>query len=258
MPIVTLTTDWGVRDFYAGAFKGELLRTAENITVVDISHLVQSFDLVNGAFIFRNAYAKFPNGTVHVIGLVSQAEKEAGLIAIRYKGYYFIGMNDGFFSLVFDELPEDIVVIEPSKQKHTAFDQVAVVNAAAFLATGRNFSDLGKKATNFIQKTHFRPVIEDNIIKGTVIYIDAFENVITNITKSLFERVGKGKQFEIIARRGEYTISVLSERYSDVPRGQVLAQFNTAGYLEIAINQANAAGLLGMNYGDIVRIDFKR
>jgi S-adenosylmethionine hydrolase len=257
MPVVTLTTDWGIKDFYAGAFKGALLSEVENIVIVDISHQVHPFDVLNGAFIFRNAYRKFPNGTIHVIGLVAQVSNGQGLLVIRNEGQYFIGMNDGFFSLVFDEMPGDIISIDPSDEKHTAFDQAAVIKATVHLLKEGSFNDLGKPVKSFVQKTHLRPVIEESIIKGTVIYIDAFENVITNITEELFEKTGKGRKFEINARRNEYIITALSEKYNDVERGQLLALFNSAGYLELALNQGNAAGLLGMKYGDIVRIDFK-
>ncbi len=257
MQIVTLTTDWGIRDFYVGALKAAILNTSENITIIDISHFVQPFDLLSGAFIFRNAYQKFPNGTIHIIGVVAQAQSNASMIVIRHQGQYFIGTNDGFFSLVFDELPEDIIVLEPSSEKHTAFDQAAAIEAVSHLTQGKEFKRLGKPLENFVQKTHLRPVIEDKIIKGTVIYIDAYENVVTNITKNLFDRIGNGKKFEINARRNEYIINSLSEKYSDAERGQLLALFNSAGYLELALNQGNAAGLLGMNYGDIIRIDFK-
>lgn len=257
MGLITLTTDWGISDYYVSALKGSILSLSEDVTIVDVSHQIPPFDLLSGAFIFRNAYAKFPNGTVHFIGMDSGNGKNNGLIAIKHKGQYFIGRNDGFFSLVFDEVPQDIVTINSSTEKYTSFDQVAAIQAAVFLAAGKKFNELGNKEENYIQKTHLNPVIEDNIIKGTVIYIDSFENVITNITSSVFERVQKGKKFEIIARRGEYNINTLSEKYSDVSRGQVLALFNSSGYLEIGINQGNAAGLLGMTYGDIVRIDFK-
>jgi len=257
MQIVTLTTDWGVRDFYVGALKAAVLNASENCIVIDISHFVKPFDLLSGAFIFRNAYQNFPNGTIHIIGVSSQAQNDAGLIAVRHKGQYFIGMNDGFFSLVFDEAPEEIISMEPSSHKHTAFDQAAVVFAVAHLADKGKINNLGIPLENFIQKTHLRPAIEDKLIKGTVIYIDEFENVVTNITRNLFDRVGQGKKFEINARRNQYIINSLSEKYSDVERGQLLALFNSAGYLEIALNQGNAAGLLGMNFGDIVRIDFK-
>ncbi|MEO5569284.1 MAG: SAM-dependent chlorinase/fluorinase [Bacteroidia bacterium] len=257
MQIVTLTTDWGIKDFYVGALKAAILNAYESTAIIDISHFVLPFDLLSGAFIFRNAYQKFPNGTVHIIGIVAQAESDAGMIAVRNKGQYFIGMNDGFFSLVFDDIPEEIISIEPSSERHTGFDQVAAVSAIAHLAQGKEFKRLGKPLENYVQKTHLRPVIEDKIIKGTVIYIDSYENVVTNITQKLFERIGSGKKFEINARRNEYIISKLSEKYSDAERGQLLALFNSAGYLEIALNQGNAAGLLGMNYGDIIRIDFK-
>ncbi|MEP7168066.1 MAG: SAM-dependent chlorinase/fluorinase [Bacteroidota bacterium] len=257
MQIVTLTTDWGIRDFYVGALKAAILNASENITIIDISHFVQPFDLLSGAFIFRNAYQKFPNGVIHIIGVVAQAESDAGMIAIKYKGQYFIGTNDGFFSLVFDETPEEIISINPSSEKHTGFDQAAAVSAIKHLTEGKDFKNLGKPIENFITKTHLRPVIEEKLIKGTVIYIDAYENVVTNITRKLFENIGNGKKFEINARRNEYTINSLSEKYSDAERGQLLALFNSAGYLEIALNQGNAAGLLGMNYGDIIRIDFK-
>jgi S-adenosylmethionine hydrolase len=257
MQIVTLTTDWGVRDYYAGALKGEILSAIGAVTITDISHFVQPFDLLSGAFIFRNAFDKFPDGTIHIIGIVSQAEALTEMIAIRHNGHYFIGANDGFFSLVFDEKPAEIISLEPSKDSHTGFDQAVVISAVTRLSQKKDLKSLGIPLENFVEKTHLRPVIEDKTIKGTVIYIDTFENVVTNITRKLFDRIGNGKRFEINARRNEYVISTLSEKYSDAERGQLLALFNSAGYLEIAINQGNAASLLGMNYGDIVRIDFK-
>ena len=257
MPVVTLTTDWGIKDFYVGALKGALLTELPTLNIVDISHFAHPFDLLNGAFIFRNAWKHFPTGTVHIIGLISEAEKEAELIAVKYQNHFFIGLNDGFFSLAFDETPSEIVSLFTVQETKTSLYEKEVSKAAVFLANGGDFYLLGSKVENFVQRTHLQPVIEENAIRGTVIYLDEFQNVITNINKEIFERMGTREKFVINARRDEYIITSLSNKYSDVPRGHLLALFNSAGYLEIALNQGNAAGLLGMSYGDIVRIDFK-
>ena len=113
------------------------------------------------------------------------------------------------------------------------------------LVNGESIKNIGNPEAKYLQKIHLRPTFENNSIDGQIIFIDSFENVIVNITREQFEEQRKGRNFQIVFKRDE-TIEQISETYADVPEGEKLALFNSAGYLEIAINKGNAAGLFGL------------
>lgn len=257
MAVITLITDWGTKDSYVAALKGSLLQECTQATIVDVSHSVNKFNILQGAIILKNCYSQFPPGTVHLVAMKSQDESEALPIAIKHQGQYFVGLNDGFFSLAFDDMPSEIIFLEASGATSSSFDIQAIIKGAGFLANGGNFANLGAKAESFVTKTQLQPVTESNLLKGTVIYVDDFENAITNISKELFEKMCNGRRFEIFVRGGEYYIEDISEKYGSKKRGDLIALFNSSGLLEISLNQGNAAGLLGLDYGDIIRIEFK-
>lgn len=256
MPFVTLTTDWGLRDQHVAVLKGMLLRKVNDLKIIDISHDIQPFSIVQAAFVFSNAYHHFPEGTVHFIGVGSFPTANTELIAIKKDGFAFIGMNDGFFALLFPEQPVDIVAVSPSGQQFTAYDMPAIVDAIIHFNNGKNIYELGSRISALYHRLGLRPVIEVDVIRGTVIYIDEFGNAITNIDKSLFEKQCANRKFEINARRQQYVITELHNSYSEVASGHLLALFNNAGFLEIAINKGSAAALLGLKQNDNVRIDF--
>ena len=256
MPFVTLTTDWGLRDQHVAVIKGLLHKKLKNLNIIDISHDIQPFNIAQAAYIFCNAYKNFPEGAIHFVGVSSFPSKENELIAIKKEGFAFTGMNDGFFSLVFEEQPVDMVAINPSGESYTAFDIPAIVHAVAHLASGKNIYELGSRPSVFDLRGGFRPVIEEDVIRGTIIYIDEFGNAITNIDRALFDKQRAGRKFEINARRQQYTINELHNGYAEVERGNMVALFNNSGHLEIAINQASAAALLGLKNNDTIRIDF--
>ncbi len=256
MPVITLTSDWGLKDFYAAAFKGNLLVQCPGAQLVDICHEVAKFDVQQGAFIFRNAYRHFPEGTVHTVCIKPQSDTDIEPVAFTREGHHFVGLNDGFFSLVFDQPPDEAVIPKASGEAFPSFDVKAIASAAAGLASGLPLQKIGRLCTHFESKSHLRPVIEENLIKGSVIYIDQFENAVTNISHSLFERIRGGRKFEIYVRGGEYHISTIKNRYHEESRSNMVALFNSAGMLEVGISQGNAASLLGLAFGDIIRVEF--
>ncbi|CAN5404084.1 hypothetical protein BH11BAC2_BH11BAC2_14840 [soil metagenome] len=257
MQLVTLTTDWGNRDHHVGALKGLLYSACPQVTIVDISHKVSHHNIQQAAYIFKNAFRKFPENSVHIIGVNSYTEEVPELLAIKKDGHYFIGMNDGFFSLVFEEEPVDMVVVEQGGLHYTYYELETVTYAASHLLMGNNVYELGSRPGHYEQKKSFLPVIEEEVIRGVVIYIDDFGNVVTNIHKSLFDEQKRDRKFEIVARKMQHTIDEISERYSAVEPGGAVSIFNAAGYLEIAINQDSASKLLGLKLNDNIRIEFK-
>lgn len=257
MQVITLTTDWGLKDFHVAALKGKILTAFAEACIVDITHIVERNDIAQGAFVFKNTYETFPAGTLHIVGVGSFHESESELLVIKRNGHYFIGMNDGFFSLVFDEKPVDMIAMIPTENEFAAYDIDCIVNATAHIMKGNNIYELGSRPAKFIEKSIFRPVIEEDVIRGTIIYIDEFGNAITNITRALFESQRKERKFEINARRQKYAVSKLNKRYNEEEQGSMIALFNTSGLLEIAINHGNASQLLGLKQNDTIRIDFQ-
>lgn len=257
MPVITLTTDWGTTDYFVGAMKGGILTACPDATIIDISHAVVPHDLGQGAYILKNAWQHFPKGTVHVSGVSGTTDKAAPLIALQHKGHFFIGSDNGFFSLVFGTMADEAYFVLDSRGNKVIPGFSVMASSAAYLAKGGKLATMGEKVTTLLEKSMLQPVTEEKIIRGSVIYIDSYGNLVTNIEKSLFERIAKGRGYDLILKTREYIISEISNDYYDASRGNLLALYNEAGFLEISISHGNAAGLLGMAYGDIVRIEFK-
>lgn len=258
MSIITLTTDLGTQDFYQAALKGSILSLMPEAKIVDISHEIPSFSVLNAAFILKNAFPFFPKKTVHLIGINSVYEEDVKYLAIKHKGHYFIGTDNGIFSLLIDgEEPEEMVelnIMQDLKFLHFPLTDI-FVKAAVHLAKGGQLKDIGIAVNEVKQLLLLHPTVEKNLIKGSVIYIDRFSNVITNITKDFFTKVQNNRSFTLNFRRNE-RITKLSWHYNEVPEGEKLCLFGISNYLEIAINKGKASSLLGLYLNDIIRIEF--
>lgn len=257
MAIITLTTDLGYKDFYQAALKGSLLSLLPDVNIVDITHGISAFNIPQAAFVLKNAFPYFPKGTVHLIGIDSVFHENTRYLALHYREHYFIGSDNGIFSLMFEEDPEEVVelnIMQDLKFLHFPLTDI-FTKAACHLAGGGELKDIGIPVDSLEQRMILQPVIEANVIRGSVIYIDSFQNVITNISKDLFTKVQQNRPFTLYFRRNE-SISQLSWHYNEVPEGEKLCLFGISNYLEIAINKGNASGLLGLHTGDIVRIEF--
>ncbi|HEY0054778.1 MAG TPA: SAM-dependent chlorinase/fluorinase [Pedobacter sp.] len=257
MAIITLTTDLGYKDFYQAALKGSILSLKPDANIIDITHSISAFNIPQAAFVLKNAFPYFPQGTVHLIGINSVFNQRTKYLAVKYRGHYFVGSDNGLFSLMFDEKPQEIVelnIMQDLKFLHFPLTDI-FAKAASHLAQNGNMTDIGILLDELEEKVNLQPVIEKNVIKGSVIYIDSFQNVITNISKDLFSTIQKGRDFILYFRKNE-SISQLSWHYNEVPEGEKLCLFGISNYLEIAINKGNASGLLGLHLGDIVRVEF--
>ena len=258
MAIITLTTDLGYKDFYQAALKGSILSQIPNANIVDISHAISAFNIPQAAFILKNAFHYFPAGTVHLIGIDSVFNEKTRYLALKYKDHYFVGSDNGIFSLLFEEEPSEIVELNIMQDlKYLNFPLSDIFpKAVSHLAKGGRLKDIGIKVSGVEDRMTLQPVIERDIIRGSVIYIDSFQNIITNITKEIFTKVQLNRDFTLFFKRNE-SITQLSWHYNEVPEGEKLCLFGISNHLEIAINKGNASGLLGLHLGDIVRIEFQ-
>lgn len=255
MPIVTLTSDFGLGDYYIALIKGALLCQNQNLNIVDITHNVKNYDIVQGAFVLKNTFSSFPKETIHILSVNNFYSKRNCFLAVRYADHYFIGPDNGVLSLIFNEKPQDIYELEYDSKSDFLLKDV-FSKAAGHIANGLPFNEIGIKVDEMEERITFQPVINKSQIRGTVIHIDHYENAIVNITKKLFEEVRGKRKFSISFKRID-PIRKISKNYSDVAVGERLCFFNSAGYLEIAINMGKAGSMFGLNIDDSVQIDFK-
>lgn len=254
MNILTLTTDFGLKDYYAGMLKGSLLSAHNELNIIDISHNIPNYDIVQAAFVLKNAYPSFPKGTIHLVSVNNFYNNQSAFLVIEHDGHFFIGADNGIFSLVFQNKIEKVVELNYQGTGTGEVNRV-FAQAAAKIAEGKKLEEIGTPLNEVMERITFQPVVKSTQIVGSVIHVDNYENVITNITRELFEQVAKGRDFNLYFKRHD-EIRKLSWHYFDVPVGESLCLFNSAGYLEIAINLGKASSLLGLNIDDTVQIEF--
>lgn len=275
MAIITLTTDFGRKDHFVAAIKGTLLKEVDTVTLVDISHEVSPFNIQECAYLLKNVYPSFPKGTIHIVGVDSEWSPENEHIAVYVDGHYFIGANNGIISFITSEVsPEKVTQVNLPGTKTSSFPVLDVfVKVAAHLARGGTLEVVSKPFNALKELKEFEPRITNNgkTIVGNIIYIDNYGNVVTNIQKTLFEAYRNGRDFEIIARTEK--VRTIHKSYNGIVNydleknqrkgpGDLLALFNSSGYIELAIYKSDlnsvggASTLVGLNYRDVITINF--
>ncbi len=273
MSIITLTTDYGLKDHFVGALKGKLLSEFREATLIDISHDIDPFNVAEAAYMIGAAYTSFPKGTVHLIGVDIELNHENQHIAMQWNDQYFICADNGILSMLIQKIvPQKIVAINiHDRLPSDATDLDVFVKVACHLAKGGLLNVIGKEITSIKEVTELQAVVQNNQIKGYVIYSDHLGNAVTNISKKLFLEMGKGRPYEILFKNKviktilpKYSAIGISDKYPMKHfEGERLAIFNEAGLLEIAIFRSNpntvgsATSLLGLSYRDVVTIEFK-
>lgn len=262
----------GERDHYVASLKGTILRLCPEARIIDISHSVKPFDTAEAAFFLNSCIDDFPEGTVHVIGvdtepMINFSGSEGSFPSVmKFRGQYIIGNDNGFFGSFLKEETHDgfyrmdDVLSNPSLFKFPTKNML--IPAACRILKGDSIEDFCSPFGSFKKAFALTAVIEPNLIKGNVIHIDNYGNLITNVHSSLFERFGQDTPFTIYYRNKDYHIDEISSTYNAVPPGEKVAIFNQNGLLEIAINRgANGSNggadrLFGIRLGDVIRIEF--
>lgn len=247
MPILTLTSDTGNQDYLAGAIKARLLRINPEFQLIDISHNITPFNYPQAAYVCRSAIQNFPDFTFHII-LVNLFDKKPDHLLLAFQNnQYLLCADNGLITMILDGKPDMVIGIPLEKKeiKNTLYLTDVFGKTINQVVNGESIKDIGISDIAYLEKNPLRPAIGEDWIDGQIIFIDNFENVIVNITHADFEKQRRGRHFKISFKRDE-VIEKISESYADVSEGEKLALFNSAGFLEIAINKGNAAGLLGL------------
>jgi S-adenosyl-L-methionine hydrolase (adenosine-forming) len=248
MAIITLTSDWGTRDHYTASVKGAILRQLPDAVIVDISHAIQPYNLNQAAFIVRNSYRNFPEGTIHILCIIEEASIESPHTLVFQDGHYFIGADNGIFSLIFDQKPEQVIELDVIQDSNyfTFPGRDVFAKVACHIAQGKPITELGHPKKSVMEKLTLRPVVDPNYIKGVVIYNDNYGNAYTNITESLFSEVVQKRKFAVTFLSRNNNIRTISKSFMDVPPGEMLALFAATGHLVIAQRNSKASELLGL------------
>lgn len=279
MAIITLTTDFGVKDYFVSSIKGAILKELSDVTIVDISHHVSPYDISEAAYIIRNSYDEFPTGTIHIIGVNSLSTPDQRPICARINGHYFICSDNGILSLICqNHQPEEIfeITINPESLDSLFPEKTTFVPVACHIARGGLPTLVGQKRKKIKILNELKPNYRDEkIITGYVIYIDRFGNVITNITRKYFEEIANGRKFKIVLRQKDFSLTdvdIIFDHYHEIVQdfsketqalARTLCLFNSAGFLEVTLYKSNpditgaANQLMGLKKGDTVTIEFE-
>ena len=261
MPIITLLTDYGIKDSYVAEVKGAILKILPNATIVDISHDVGNYSIVEGAFHLARSAPYFPDGTVHVGVVDPGVGGRRKRIIIQAKGAFLVGPDNGLLAPAAERLGVERVFEITNlellpKRVSGVFDGRDVFGpTAALLAKGLPPEKIGREIRGYAIIQAYRPSVEGGKVEATVIHVDGFGNLVTNVTYEELERIGArdGSKFKVEISDREYTIPYVRS-FSAVPEGDLLLLVAGGGYLEFAVNQGNARERLGIDKGDSARL----
>ncbi|MFN0200221.1 MAG: S-adenosyl-l-methionine hydroxide adenosyltransferase family protein [Bacteroidia bacterium] len=258
MAIITLTSDLGTRSQYAAILQGVIYTLCSEAKIVEITHEVPNFDILEAAFILKNTYHFFPKGTIHLIAVDPNWGEQKNGVIMKLNDHYFISPDNGIFSLIAENQAAEYIAIQTDKIPVQEFPRSFRVGGilaptAAVMANGGDMNELGTPCK--VKELYWgEPISTKKGIRGKIIHIDKFGNAITNITRNTFLEAKKDRSFVIVLRN--MRIRKIYSTYSDVSKGEALAIFGQSGHLEISMREAAAAELLGLKVHDMISIEF--
>ncbi len=260
--VITLTTDFGARDAFTASIKGVLLKINPPVQIIDISNEIAPQDVWEAAFTLKSAYSYFPKGTIHLAVVDPGVGSSRRPIIVVTESYYFVGPDNGLFSLVYQEAERLRVhhitsthYFQPSPGP-TFHGRDVFAPVAAWLSKGIPSGNFGEEITDFVKLNVPVPKKSPNGIDGHVVHIDRFGNVITNIAfKDIRELLPEGEGTVALGVNvAGREIRGLKRFYSEAAAGEASAIINSSGYLEIFMYKQNARSALSIKRGDVVRL----
>ena len=260
MHLVTLTSDWKKTTFTPEPSWDPFWPPAKDARIVTLSNQIRTFGIAEAAFVVRNSYLHFPPGSVHIIAVGSESDPQGHMLAAKINGHYFLTADNGIVGLLGNTESLEIIRLKPTEndepKSFPAFHYFS--RAACRIINGEPLSALGEKTEDFRKQIPLRATLENNTITGAVIYVDSYGNAITNISRELFDRIGRERKFTIYVQSKHYKINRLNRFYSETTAGDLLALFNSINLLEVAIRNGSAKDLLNLNTDSTVRVEFKQ
>jgi S-adenosylmethionine hydrolase len=258
LAFITITSDYGNNSPYSAAVKGAIYTQLPSAQIVDISNMVSPYNVLQAAYLLKRVVWHYPLHSVHLICIDTNLAANGQYIIAESDGQYFIGADNGIFSLLFENTPASFFIV---KEHYITKDDIfPEKNLFTFLAirllNGTPINELAAAGEIKNVKQSLMPVIEESLIRGNIVFVDGYDNAITNISKDVFEKKLAAKTRFAIYFSKKLTINYISNNYSDVKDGSEVALFNESGFLEIAMNAGNAGQLLGLKIGGPINIEF--
>ena len=256
MAIVTLLTDSGESDHYVAAIKAKIIGFNPGIRIEDISHNIKPNDIAHAAFVLKAVFRDFPKGTVHIIGVDSVGARTDIPIALQLEDHFFVCNDNGLLGLISERTHQNLISLNSINTIHTTFPERDIfAPAAAKIASGVSLSDLGKPMPTFKKMIDRQIKATKKQITGTIVRVDSFGNLISNIPKDTFDLLSHGKNYTI--QLGGEKFRRIHTQYNQAEEGECFIVFNSLALLEIGIYKGNAAELLGLDYDSVINIVFE-
>ena len=274
-PVIALLTDFGVVDTYVGVMKGVMLGIRSRIRFIDITHAIQPQDVRQAAFALMNAYRYFPQGTVFLVVVDPGVGSSRRPLIVSAGGYLFVGPDNGVFSYVLQEW-DNATLVEPAEERFllpqissTFHGRDVFAPMAAHLAADTPLQAMGLVITDPVLLPAPEWDVSGDVLRGEIVHIDRFGNAVTSIGElqwsgdqymMLTPRFGGSHEpvlvdaAQAVVQAGDAVLSGIRRTYAEVGRGDLLATVGSDGFLEIAMNQGDAAARLGLTIGDIVEV----
>lgn len=261
-PIITLTTDWGCRDFFVGKFKGRMLSLLPQARIVDITHEVEPFDIKSATYVAKNACFEFPQGTIHIIDVNSTDQPDSPSVVVKCEGQYFICTDNGLPYALFSGREYEAVVVDKVYWDSSFYTFIALdyfSKVAQLLAQGADLSDLGYPREAFNSGTSFSVIAKPDTLSVSVEYIDGYGNADLNISYEEFLAYRNDRPFKLLVR--DAVIDSIDIGYVEKGMGvgyrkRILLTVSTTGQLQLAINNDSVEQIFGMEIGSGVEIKF--
>ena len=253
--LLSLITDFGNKDYYQAKFKASVFKNCNQAEIIDVSHEIPLHDISLAAYQLKNIIQEFPKSSIHLVAVNNYYSDQPKYIAFECDGQFFIGPDNGVFSLVFPNLDQlEVYEIHGPDAFHRDASSV-YLHAISCLYHELPMKEFGSKSDEIVLKIEFKPVVTTTQLRATVIHIDHFGNVVTNLSKSTFEDARMGRRFKLYYDPHD-PLEYISKSYGSIGVGEPLCLFNEAGLLEIAISMGNAAQLLNLKINETIQIDF--
>lgn len=262
--LVTITSDFGVNDHYVGTMKGVIVNINPDVQIVDICNAVQSFDILDGALTIAQSYRYFPSDTIHLVVVDPGVGTTRRPILVMTEKHIFVAPDNGVLSLVYEgeerisvrHITSEHYFLQPTSSTFQGRDIFAAV--AGYLSKGMEVAKFGEEITDYVRFSAPKPKpVDAQTIKGVVLKVDKFGNLVTNITPKELPQLFAAAPPAFKATVGRATVTSMRQSYAGGNQGEVFALLNSMGFLEIASNRGSAAQLAGAGKGVEVTVAFE-
>lgn len=258
-PIITLTTDYGTNDHLVGTLKGVILKINPDVTIVDITHHVTPYDLLDGALAIGAAYSYFPARTIHVVVVDPGVGTARRPLLVTSDNQYFVAPDNGVLSLIYERDPTAVVrhanvehyYLQPLSKTFHGRDVFAPV--AAWLAKSGQTASMGEVIEDYKKFAMPRPKATNGVTKGIVMRVDNFGNLVTNFRSEDISEDAR-KEGNLKLQVGAHAVSRLVDTFALGKAGEAIAYVGSSGYVEIAVNKGSATRTLELGRGAAVTL----